>query len=69
MGLLVGNRLPVISQTIFIKVAVRQQMWAQPDKSLLLSGTTAVLFPATVLQAITAAQEAQDGAGRGMAIA
>lgn len=45
MGLLIQNRLPVISQTIFIKVAVRQQMWAPPDKSLLLSETTLFFLP------------------------
>lgn len=45
MGLLIHNHLPVINQTIFIKVAVRQQMWAQLDKSLLLSGTTLCSLP------------------------
>lgn len=40
MGLLIWNCLLVIHQTIFIKVWIRQQMWAQLEKSLLLSWPT-----------------------------
>lgn len=67
MRSLIWNRLSVMRRTVFIKVDVRQQMWAQPEKSLLLSR-----LPGTKHRCcgqgphLSEKQEAHDGAGSRM---